>query len=177
MAQFKDVFSTTAKVLLALVIIAALIGIGYGLLAGIGALSVASSTSQPSPDAVANAARAGAMDTIRSSMPKSEWDRGMARAAKRHCYIGGMNKEEITRALGEPNKKDDWGSNGGAWTWQLPPGKCLKYSGDDCVEQETNHQIVFFTAKGNADESTGLCTLLDGDSVLSDEIFTTLPSR
>jgi hypothetical protein len=75
-----------------------------------------------------------------------------------------MNKDEIVRALGEPTEKRDYGDSTGIWIWQLPPGRCLRYDGDNCVEREKKEQTIFFTAKGNASGQSG-CETLSGEYV------------
>lgn len=140
MAEFKDVFSTTAKVILALVIISALIGVGFLIVGGLGSVVVpASSTGAATTDKYEDTA-----DARRTTMPKSVWDRGITKAVRSHCVTDGMNEEEVLRALGNPTSK-----SGRSWTWQLPAGECLKYDGDQCIEQKENHAIIFLTAKGN----------------------------
>jgi hypothetical protein len=168
--QFKDVFSTTAKVILALVIISALVGVGFLVLGGLGGtLMPASSTSSTR----AATAEEDAADALRATMPKSMWDRGIARAVKHHCFVSGMNQEEVVRALGEPTQKTDLGDYGSDWTWQLPPGKCLKYDGDKCVEQEKNEPRIAFTRKGSLHYATDGCETLSGHFVYlsRDELF------
>ncbi len=162
MAQFKDVFSTTLKVLLALVLISAALGIGVlflgGVIAGLGSKSAPVSTSTAKSD---NDARADEADSIRTTMPKSLWDAGMARAIAHHCYTDGMSEEEVAQALGEPASKADYGIRGASWTWQLPSGKCLRYDGDKCIQHETREKIIFFTAKGNVNLDGAACQTLN----------------
>jgi hypothetical protein len=65
----------------------------------------------------------------------------MERTVKKHCFIQGMNKEEVERALGTPTTKNSGPSD--SWTYQAPTGKCLKYGGDTCMERDTRR--LFFS--------------------------------
>jgi len=107
-------------------------------------------------------------DALRTTMPKSVWDAGIARAAKKHCVTDGMSKDEVIRAWGEPSQKGE--SN---WTWQLPSGKCLMYDGDKCVAKEERHKILFFTAKGNVYLEGDGCQTINDDFIYfqSSELF------
>src|ERR1700732_5253767 len=57
-------------------------------------------------------------DAFHTTMPKSVWDKGIERAVKKRCFIQGMNKEEVTRAVGEPTTKTS-SPSGSSWTYQL----------------------------------------------------------
>lgn len=171
MAKFSEVFSTTAKVFLSLLILSILIAIGYAVLHGIG-------TAVTSPSSAITGSGGGSKptmyeeaDNFRTTIPKSVWDKGMERAVKKHCFISGMNGEEIARALGEPTTKTS-----GAWTYQIPTGKCLKYEGDTCIEKEKHEQIVYFTPKGNVWSGSG-CQTLESHFVYLDSgnLFKHLP--
>jgi len=79
-----------------------------------------------------------------------------------------MNESEVMRALGEPAEKlGPSGSMGSVWTYHLPPGKCLKYEGDTCVDREKRDQTIFFTAWG-AVHLTQNCEPLDGSFYIFD---------
>jgi hypothetical protein len=157
MAKFTDVFWTTAKVLLALLIISIAGWVAVGVFGGLG--SAVMPSAKPTSVSLRNSDD-DVTDAVRTSMPKSAWDRGMARAASHHCYTNGMSKDEVLRALGEPSERKDYGGEiGSNWTWQLPAGKCLKYDGDNCIQHEENHQIIFFTSGGNAKGAAGCETL------------------
>jgi hypothetical protein len=176
MAQFKDVFSTTWKVLLALVLISAIIGACTIALGGLGWM-MGRSSSTPSAASIAVSADDQAADALRTTMPKSIWDRGMARAVRNHCFTEGMSKEEVIRAVGEPTERNDYNSEiGSIWVWQLPPGKCLKYDGDKCIEQVKNSQTIIFTAKGSVRGQSG-CETLTGKYVYfsNSELFPPVP--
>ena|SRR5208337_3738511 len=153
MADFKTVFSTTAKVWISLLIISLLIGIGVlafgGILASLGLTTRSSnstSTARFSDSAFPSETdiRKNAADARRTSMPKSVWDAGVARAIKEDCITDGMNQLEVSRAWGEPTKKEP-----SSWAWDLRPGACTRYDGDNCVKREERNKIVFFTANGN----------------------------
>jgi len=165
-------FRQPLKVLLALLIISVVIGLGAAILSGLGSVvgSPPASTDKETDIYETEA------DTLRTMMPKSAWDEGIARAVKKHCFTHGMNKEEVVRALGEPTKKEDHSYNGeSTWTWKLPPGKCLKYDGDKCVEQEERDQTIYFTANGNVRLAVDGCQTVNDDYVYFDsrELFVT----
>lgn len=169
MPEFKVVLSTTAKVLLSLVVISAVIAVGIGLLGGLAMLSKPSTT-----NAAAAALRdpaADEADAKRTSMPKSVWDRGVARAVNHHCFTDGMSKDEVLRALGEPTQKSEYGKTGASWSYQRPAGKCLKYQGDLCAEREENRTIVFFTGNGNVEMQSSDCESLNGDYIFTSDLF------
>jgi hypothetical protein len=168
MAQFKDVFSTTLKVFLALVIISAAIGVAFLFLGGLGSVVTSTSTNASSTKTEVNKYQTAA-DAIRTSMPKKTWDKGLAKAVSKHCYTDGMNKEEVARALGEPTKKEDHAYDGeSTWSWQLAPGKCLKYDGDKCAEQEERKTVVYFSANGNVYLEGNSCKTLDSNYIYFD---------
>lgn len=167
MADFKFVFSTTVKVLLSLLAISAILALVLGAFGSLAMLSNPSTstaaTTVLSSAPIIDAADEKA-DAYRTSMPKSAWDRGMARAFRHHCYVAGMSHEEVLKAIGTPSAKDDWGQTGSAWTWDLAPGPCLKYDGEKCIERKKRQQIVFFTAKGYLRDSTAECQILDREA-------------
>jgi hypothetical protein len=171
MPEFKVVLSTTAKVLLSLVVISAVIALGIGLLGGIAALSNQAATTTkaaaPASDLTAEAA-----DTLPTTMPKSSWDRGIARAIKHHCFTDGMSRDEVVNALGEPTGKSEYaGKIGSSWSYQGAPGKCLRYQGELCVERETHRTIVFFTHNGNVEMESRECQSLNGDYIFTSDLF------
>jgi len=170
MPDFRIVFSTTTKVLLSLIVIFCIVALAIGILGGMAMLSHPRAVAAAPTDT--NDAGADLADALRTSMPKSAWDRGLARAVRHHCYAAGMNHEEVLQALGEPSEKKDWGAHGSAWTWQLAPGACLKYDGENCVERKKHERIVFFTAKGNVFlDATGECESLNGDYISTSDLF------
>jgi hypothetical protein len=160
------------------VILSILGGIGYAVLHGLGTV-VTNNGGTTTSGSVAGSARSAeydAADNFRITIPKSVWDKGMERAVKKHCFIPGMNEEEVARALGEPSTKASL-ATGDTWTWLPPGGKCLKYDGDTCVEKEKHEQIVFFTPKGNAWNGIG-CQTLKSDFAYYDssDLFKNLPT-
>ncbi len=165
MPKFSDVFSITWKVLLALVLISVLCVVGslifFGTIGGIGRAILGTKEVHPVGTPSALQPKFDEADAFRTTMPKSVWDKGMDRAVKKRCFIQGMNKEEVARALGEPTTKTS-GALSSSWTYQLPPGKCLKYDGDTCIEREKHEQVVFFTPKGNVWMGVG-CQTLEGN--------------
>jgi len=171
MAKFGEVLSTTAKVILALALISLVVGIGIGFL---GMLASSVPTNPPGGAAPSEGDKYDEVaDAVRTSMPQSQWDRGMRRTVKRRCFITGMNKDEVVRALGEPSERKEYSAgNGSTWTWELAPGKCLRYDGDACVERKPNNRIIFFSPKGSVKLESGACYTLGGDYVMSaDELF------
>jgi hypothetical protein len=165
MAKFNDVFSVTAKVVLSLMVISLLIGVAFYALGGVGSI-----IQKPRPDAAQDMA-----DEARSSMPQTKWDKGIAKAIKVHCITDGMSKEEVLRSYGEPTKKTDYtynnGLKGSEWVWELPPGDCLKYAGENCVERETRQKMIMFTAKGNVFKVGYDCVSIDDHYYRSQELF------
>jgi hypothetical protein len=157
MPKFTEVFSTTAKVVLALVIISVVVGLT---LSGFGGLGAAFH----SPPADSEQTEA---DSISSRIPKTTWDRGIAKAIREHCIIDGMDEKEVIQSFGEPTEKRvvrRYGSNGNTetwWTWKLPSGNCLKYDGDKCAEQEDRDRIVRFTLNGHVFKEWAGCKDLD----------------
>lgn len=162
MAQFKDVFSTTWKVLAALFLISMIVGVIIAILGGLGTVMVPAKSEPSSVSAMATAEDQAA-DGLRSTMPKSRWDWGMARATKNHCITEGMSKEEVVKAVAEPTERRDYSADvGSIWEWHLPSGKCLKYDGDNCIEQGKNSQTILFTPKGHVRGQPEGCETISG---------------
>jgi hypothetical protein len=162
MATFKDVFWITAKVLLALILIAGIV-ISLPLIIGtLGMLANHSSkAASPTVPHYSDLLDAQA-DAVRNSMPRSTWDRGMRRAAKSFCFTEGMNKEEVEHAVGEPTTKEDFSPGiGSTWTYEIDRPKCLKYDGENCVQKEYPKTMIFFTPAGNVKSSPGCKTVDD----------------
>lgn len=141
MAQFKDVFSTTAKVILSLLIISAMIGVAFLIVGGIGSAvaPVNSGVGAPGADEA---------DALRVTVPKSAWDSVIAKTAANHCVTDGMNKEEVLRAVGEPDLRYD-GTGISSWTWH---------------PRKTNETTIFFTAKGNVYLWSSGCKTISGST-------------
>lgn len=151
MAQFKDVFSTTAKVIAAVFIVSAIIGVGFLFWGGVVSFVASSSSSAP----VEKNHYEEDADARRTTMPLSKWNRGIKLAAKNQCVTDGMNEDEVASAVGQPSSKSP-----SSWRWKLAPGKCLKYQGDTCAESEQNEAIILFTSKGNVYLHSANCETL-----------------
>jgi hypothetical protein len=141
MAQFKDVFSNTAKVILSLLIISAAIGVAFPILSGLG-FPVAQSNfinfqgTSGEEDS----------DTIRKATPTSAWVNIVDKAITNQCVMDGMNQSEVVRAIGEPGVRfDDKGKS--SWTWH---------------PQKLNETTIFFTSKGNVYLWSSACKSLRG---------------
>lgn len=97
-------------------------------------------------------------DEMSSTMPKSRWNRRVAKAIKLHCVIEGMSKEEVSEALGKPTSVDaNEGSTtfGEVWNYSTVDKKdCLKYAGDTCSQFAERYERIQFSLKGfSTDES------------------------
>jgi hypothetical protein len=183
MAKFSEVFSITWKVLLALLLISILCAVGslvfFGTVGGIVSAIIGTKSTQDQRFEVRSTSQSlqfDEADAFRTTMPQSAWNRGMERAVRKHCYIKGMNEEEVARALGPPTTKESNASFGDTWTWLLPGGKCLKYDGDSCVEKAQRKYAVQFTTKRYASVEVG-CQTLDSQFVYfrSVDLFNHLP--
>jgi hypothetical protein len=155
--SFNRVFSITWKVLLSLAVISLIVWFATGI---VGGLSRRLSLSHEKDERQLSVEEA---DARRTSMPKSQWDRGVAKAVARHCIFDGMSMDEILLAFGEPTERSGYNSLPNAtlvydWNWRLPDGDCVKYDGEKCVERKKNQRIVWFTAKGNAAMNGGGCS-------------------
>jgi len=151
MAEFGEVFSTTAKVVLALIIISGVIGLVWWGLGGLGAAMHTPPVDQAQVSA----------DEIITRMPKTTWDRGVAIAIGAHCIVDGMSEKEVLQSFGEPTEKQDFGTERD-WIGNLPPGDCLKYDGDKCAEQVKRQRTVRFTVNGHVFREFWGCKDLDG---------------
>src|SRR2546425_7419114 len=101
MAQFKDVFSTTAKVILSLLIISAVIGVAFLILGRLGSAIIPANSSPPGAPGEDEA------DAIRSAVPAPTWDSVIVKAVTNRCVTDGMNKTEVLRAIGAPDLRYD----------------------------------------------------------------------
>lgn len=154
MATFSEIFSTTWKVLLALFLISLGMGVFYLIL---GAVGNSNSRSGIGGDDWTRQYHEKNADDASSKMPKSQWDRQIKQCVKERTVIEGMSKEEVKQAVGgdEP------------WTYSIitlksTDQKCIRYSGEQCVEYPPNQVETFnlhFTPKGNLiwdEDSIGL---------------------
>jgi hypothetical protein len=140
MAQFKNVFSTTAKVILSLLIISAVIAVAFPILGGLDS-AVAPAHSPP-----LGAPGEDEVDTLRSTAPPPAWDSVIVKAVTNQCATDGMNQAEVLRAIGEPNVRyDDIARS--SWTWH---------------PRKLNETTIFFTAKGNVYLWSSACKSLSG---------------
>lgn len=141
--SFGHVFSVTWKVLLALALIAAVVVIVRSLIIGISNQSVESSNT--SWDMQYDSQKA---DQKPTTMPQSKWNQFVAAAIKAHCPAEGMTKAEVEQAIGKPQV-----ISGNEWEYSrtIKKNKCLKYSGDTCVQYETDHEQAdfYFSAAGH----------------------------
>jgi hypothetical protein len=140
MAQFKDVFSTTAKVILSLLIISVMIAVAYPLLGGLGSASVPAST------APSGGTGDDDTDTMRAVAQPAAWNNLIAKAVANRCVSDGMNEKEVLRAIGEPNVRYD-GEAISSWTWH---------------PRQLNETTIFFTTKGTVYLWNSGCKSLNG---------------
>jgi hypothetical protein len=91
MAQFKDVFSTTAKVILSLLLISLAIGAGLFFL---GSVILLSSPAQLDPLFSSEEEWA---DGRRGTMSPVAWNILVDHAIANHCVTDGMSEEEVAR--------------------------------------------------------------------------------
>jgi hypothetical protein len=155
MASFGDIFSTTWKVLLALFLISLGIGFIYLVIGVIGRSG--GGDSHIGSDERTRNYHAERADAAYTTMPKSQWDRGIERCIKEHTVIEGMTKDQVKQAVG----------GGEPWSYSIvtlkgSEEKCMKYEGEQCAEyppDEVKHFSLHFTPKGNLiwdEDSIGL---------------------
>lgn len=132
--SFGKVFSTTGKVILALV----LISVGISAVLGMIRLLDSSTRSNASSSNLHDYENKVA-DEKRTTMPLSKWNKGVAAAIKQHCPAVGMNKEEAEKAVGKPMNPSD-----STWSFERDTEKeCIKYDGDKCAEHKIEHETSF----------------------------------
>jgi hypothetical protein len=141
MAQFKLVFSTTAKVVLSLLIISAAVGVAFPILSGLG-----SPVAQTNSIALQVTTGDEDSDTIRKATPASAWVNIVDKAVTNQCVMDGMNQAEVVRAIGEPGVRFDDNLKS-SWTWH---------------PQRLNETTIFFTSKGNVYLWSSSCKSLRG---------------
>src|SRR5947209_5711506 len=125
--SFGKVFSTTGKVILALVLISLGIGAVFGVIALIGNSNPGSTGYSRNHDYENKVA-----DEKQNSMTLTKWNKGVAAANKQHCPALGMNKEETEKAVGKPTNPSD-----SAWSFERDTEReCIKYDGDKCAEHK-----------------------------------------
>src|SRR5438477_2576802 len=135
MATFNEVFSTTWKVLLALILISLGIGFIYMIIGAIGNGSRSSTSSHELSSPGIDYEHA---DTAPTKMPKSVWDRMVKGNLDAHVPMEGMSKEQIAQILGKPTTSAATSNGMGGETWiytkVVKKGECQKYEGDNCVQ-------------------------------------------
>jgi hypothetical protein len=149
MAKFSEVFSTTFKVIAALVLISLAAGAIYLMVHS--AASGDSSRVRETLDDVnkEQEQRNTAAEAKHTSMPLSKWNKLVAAAIKQHCAFEGMHKNDVEKALGKPAETSLNYDKTETWTYASEDQKkCVKYDGEKCVEHPTTKNIVFLTPGG-----------------------------
>jgi hypothetical protein len=133
MPAFKDVFSTTWKVVLSLMIVSAIAVFVYFL------LSVPSRVSEQRSGKTGDDpfSRYDASD-YQTKMPKSAWDKRVAWAVSHHCYFVGMSKVDAIQALGPPTEQVET-----SLTYYWLNKDCVRYEGNACAEHKKEQRIIF----------------------------------
>lgn len=146
MASFREVFSTTGKVLIALIVIAVGVAVIWGV---INALSSQSSLSRPpAPNESFEDIWA---DSAPTRVPQSQWDRQVNAAIAAHCVFEGMTKDQAARAAGKP--VDPTLSS---WSFERQDKQtCLKYNGDACAEFMKYTAVIYFSKHENVKKVEG----------------------
>lgn len=136
MAKFGEVFSTTWKVLVALL----LISLGVIVISFMIGVIGRSTQSASSRDMTIWYRMA---DEKHTSMPLSRWNKLVAAAIKQHCPWNGMTKDEVEKAIGKPLSLSD---NGSSWHYERTAQEedCTKYVGDKCSVQTVHQTADFF---------------------------------
>jgi hypothetical protein len=160
------VFSTTLKVLLALFIISALLGVGYNILSTIGHSAGRNNSSSDFTHAYLNSRSYynDKADDAHTKVPLSQWKRAIAQDIRHHCIHEGMTSDEVEQAVGKPTeaKTVTYGTGpggeadkGDVWTYTVRKPiqrPCSRYEGEKCadpVEYETTTGTLYFSPKGN----------------------------
>ena len=98
---FGEVFSTTAKVVLSLLLLSAIISGGYFLLESAGRTASESQSSQAMDEALRDIDIERA-DANHTKVKKSDWDKMVKDAIAAKCPVLGMTKNEVAEVLGQP---------------------------------------------------------------------------
>ena len=136
----NNLFSTTAKVILSLLIISAMIGVAFPILGGLGsAVEPLNSNSPGTPGEEET-------DTIRNATPAQAWNNLLVKAIANQCVTDGMSEAEVLLAIGEPNERyvDQEISS---WTWH---------------PRKLNETTIFFTPKATFIFGTADVKALEG---------------
>jgi hypothetical protein len=118
MAKFKEVFSTTSMVLVALLLIAIGVGLGWSIIHHLSSSTSISGTSRmvPQEEELQSGSRAATgnkyldnkeyydrlADDRPTSVQQSRWNKTIAAAVKVHCPFEGMTKQQLEQSIGKP---------------------------------------------------------------------------
>jgi hypothetical protein len=138
---FKQVFSTTGKTVVSLLLISLGIGIVWAIVYGVSNRSVSSS---------ADSFEETQADEASTKMPKSQWDAKVNAAIAAHCIFEGMTRSQVEEALGKIDVE------GTSESYKHQGDTCRKYNGDTCVESDTQIMWLDFTKNGNYKEPSWL---------------------
>ncbi len=145
-SDFGRIFSITLKVILALVLISALGGFIFLILGGIGKVTT-SSSSEADYKALEKKATYEQTDNEHTLLPASEWNKLVAAAAKVHCPVEGMTKEEVEQVAGKPAASEP-----GSFRYERKISQpCTKFAGDNCAEptDQVESETLSFTPSGH----------------------------
>ena len=142
MPAFKQVFSTTGKTVVSLLLISLGIGIVWAIVYGVSNRSVSSSSADSFEETQA--------DEASTKMPKSQWDAKVNAAIAAHCIFEGMTRAHVEEALGRIDV------DGALESYKHQGETCRKYNGDTCVEFDTQIMWLNFTKNGNYKEPSWL---------------------
>ncbi len=151
MAKFSEVFSTTFKVIAALVLISAAAGIVYAIMTHVNQSSKDRETSREiyKDEAKKEDERIIKADAKHTSMPLSQWNKLLAAGIKQHCAFEGMHKDDVEKALGKPSNVSQNYDKTESWTYTFEDQKqCLRYDGEKCAEHPKHQSVVYLTPGG-----------------------------
>lgn len=152
MATFKEVFSTTTKVLLSILVISLVLGLVILIFYSIGSQgSTSSSAGLSNPEVEYKNA-----DDAPTTMPKSQWDWMIESSLEVGTIVEGMSKSQVEQILRKPSssRPTSHGMGGETWiyTYVKKKGECRKYEGENCAEyapNEIENKTLYFSPKGN----------------------------
>ena len=147
MAKFSEVFSTTFKVIAALVLISAAAGIVYAI---INHVNESGKIHEDYKAAVKEEdERFTKAEAKHTSMPLSQWNKLLAAGIKQHCAFEGMHKDDVEKALGKPSDVSQNYDKTESWTYTFEDQKqCLRYDGEKCAEHPKHQSVVYLTPGG-----------------------------
>jgi hypothetical protein len=166
--SFGKVFSTTGKVILAIVLISACLAAGAAMLGVFGSVITRSSSSSKSLNEEMKGSYTREAERAPTSMPLSAWKYLVSLAVKEHCAFVGMTEADMEASLksvpakrlfiftdpddsGTEVKKVVYTDKSFDWLYQATKHICEKYNGDVCVQQhdDTKEEGRFhFTPNG-----------------------------